>query len=35
MLKKVPMYFNMPCSYTTDDTGAKSVAIKTSGNENI
>jgi hypothetical protein len=33
--EEMPVYFNMPSSYTTDDVGAKSVAIKTSGNENI
>jgi hypothetical protein len=31
----MPMYFNRPRSYNTDEIGAKSVAIKTSGNENI
>jgi hypothetical protein len=30
---KTPMYFDMPPNYTTDDTDAKSVPIKTSDNE--
>jgi hypothetical protein len=29
------MHFNMLSSYTTDDTSAKFVAIKTSGNEKM
>jgi hypothetical protein len=30
---EMPVYFDMPPSYTVDDSGAKSVAVKTSGHE--
>jgi hypothetical protein len=32
---EMPVYVVMPSSYTVDDTGAKSVAIKTSGYEKM
>jgi hypothetical protein len=32
---ETPVYFDMPPNYTVDDTGAKSVAVKTSGHEKV
>jgi hypothetical protein len=32
---ETPMYFDMPPNYSVDDTGAKSVAVKTSSHENM
>jgi hypothetical protein len=32
---ETPVYFDMPPNYTVDDTGAKSVAVKTSGHEKM
>jgi hypothetical protein len=32
---ETPVYFDMPPNYTVDDTGAKSVAVKISGHENL
>jgi hypothetical protein len=32
---ETPVYFDTPPSYTVDDTGAKSVAVKTSGREKM
>jgi hypothetical protein len=32
---ETPVYFDMPPSYTVDDNGAKSVAVKTSGHEKM
>jgi hypothetical protein len=32
-IDEVPVYFIVPTNYTIDDAGAKSVVIKSSGNE--
>jgi hypothetical protein len=32
---ETPLYFDMPSNYTVDDTGAKSLIIKTSGHEKM
>jgi hypothetical protein len=33
MLKKTPLYFELPSSYNIEDSGAKSLLTKTSGSE--